>query len=159
MSSASAQFGGDGAPPSKRRDSAGRDARPACPPLHEKTSPRNSCAGCEFPAFLDDRGRSSPPKMARQRPVGTRGSRVRLCTKRPRPEIPARAVISPLPRTTEAGHPHQRWRDSAGRDTRLACPPLHKRLHPEIPARAVNSPLSRTTEAGHPHQRWRGSAR
>ena len=45
----------------------GGDARPACPSLHGRNRIGNSCAVRGLHASPDDRGRSSPPKMARQR--------------------------------------------------------------------------------------------
>jgi len=74
-------FGGDGlqlvepyaserAPPSRGNGASapGGDTRPACPSLQGRHALGNSCAVRGVHTSPDDRGRSSPPKMARQRP-------------------------------------------------------------------------------------------
>jgi hypothetical protein len=72
-------YGSERAPPSRGIGAAapGGDTRPACPPLHKRQPPENPCAGREFPAIPDDRGRSSLPKKTalQRREKGARASR------------------------------------------------------------------------------------
>ena len=83
-------------------------------------------AGAGFsktPFAADDTEVVPPTKSARERLVGTRGPRVRVCTGGGDCGIRERCVFLALPRTTEAGHPdHRKRRGSAwwGRAARVS---------------------------------------